>query len=132
MSKNADHEQKVEKRNQKHRYEAVRYLLVQGQGRTHPQKARSDTVGHGHIVVVLARVEKEEDQIIEQGIHTAEAERDVVSKETSRWCVKELCPKDENVPLERCPREQDEARGEVVKVDEEAKALKSPKCFFKS
>ena len=94
----------------------MRYLLVQGHGGAHPQKARSDAVGHGHVVVVFAWVQKEEGQIVEQRIHTTEAERDVVSEETSEWCVDELCAEDENVPLERRPREQKKARGEEIQI----------------
>ena len=105
LAEDANNKQKVDERNEKHRDEPVRDLFVQGHGRAHPQKARSDTVGHRHVVVILARVKKEEGQIVEQGIETAGADRDVVSDESSKWRVEDLSTEDKNVPFERRPRE---------------------------
>ena len=76
------------------------------------------TIGDGLVVGVLARVEDEKDEVVGRWIEAAEAEREIVSDQTSEACVVPTIVEDEDVPFDRSPGQEQEACGKEPIIDE--------------
>ena len=118
LMRDTNEQKNIEEEHEQNQGESVCDLFVEGHNVTRGQVARGCASGDGVVVGVLTWVENEKDEIVDQWVHAAEAQRNVVSEEASQPCAVPPTVKDEDVPFERGPCQEQEAGGEQIVVNE--------------
>ena len=82
-------------------HSAVRQELVVGQDLVRCEKAGTRARVNREIIMIGARIQEQDPDVIAEGIYDAQKERYVVHKQASRMCLDPVAVKYKNVPLKR-------------------------------